>query len=99
MRAKHRLFQNDFAGAKEDFDAALAACDERAFGHLRGEIAREAFAVTIGNAGLNLQNDKRYHRQMLAFSEFSRTPPTYKHARSETRSCGKKRVYTWKSRG
>lgn len=83
LRAKHRLFQNDFAGAKADFDVALKACDERAFGSVRGEIAREAFAVTIGHAGLNLQNDKRYHRQMLAYCEFPDGAPTFEDAATE----------------
>lgn len=83
LRAKHRLAQNDFAAAKAYFDAALNACDERAFGSVRGEIAREAFAVTIGHAGLNLQNDKRYHRQMLAYSEFPDGAPTFEDAAAE----------------
>lgn len=83
LRAKHRLFQNNVAGAKADFDAALKACGERAFGPVRGEIAREAFAVTIGDAGLNLQNDQRYHRQMLAYCEFTDKPPTFENAAAE----------------
>ena len=83
LRAKHRLFQNDLAGAKADFDAALDACDERAFGPVRGEIAREAFAVTIAHAGLNPQNDKGYHRQMLAYSEFPNGWPTFEDAAAE----------------
>ncbi len=83
LRAKHRLAQNDFAGAKADFDAALKACDDRAFGSLRGKIAHEAFAVTIGHAGLNPQNDKRYHRQMIAYSEFPDGAPTFEDAAVE----------------
>lgn len=83
LRAKHRLAKSDLAGAKVDFDAALKACDERAFGSVRGEIAREAFAVTIGHAGLNPQNDKRYHRQMLAYCEFPDGAPTFEDAAAE----------------
>lgn len=83
LRAKHRLFQNEFADAKEDLDAALDACRERAFGSVHGEIAREAFAVTIGHAGLNPKNDRRYHRQMLAYGDFPEGVPSFEDAASE----------------
>ena len=68
LRAKHRLMQNDFKEAAQDFDAALKACSERNFGAVRGEIARDGFATAIANSGkTNAQNQERYHRDMIQY--------------------------------
>lgn len=75
--AKHRLARNDFAGACADFRLALDACSERSFGGLRGEIARDAFAVEVAENGFSPKvgkNQKEYHRNMLAHGMFPDGP-------------------------
>jgi len=70
FRAKHRLMQNDFAGASEGFKAALKACSERGFGELRGEIARDAFAVEVAENGLEPKKQEKYYRNMIDYGMF-----------------------------
>ena len=67
LRAKHRLMQNDFKGAAKDFKDALAACAERGFGAVRGEIARDGFATQIAIEGFIRENQEGYYRSMLWF--------------------------------
>lgn len=69
MRAKHRLFQNDFPGAIRDFKAALKACSEGGFGGLRGKIAREGFATELIENGFIPENHEIYYRNLLAFTQ------------------------------
>lgn len=77
LRAKHRLMQNDFKGAAQDFDASLEACSERNFGAVRGEIARDGFATAIANSGTtNAQNHERYYRDMLQYGMFTGGQPS-----------------------
>lgn len=73
FRAKHRLAQNDFTGACADFRLALDACSERSFGGLRGEVARDGFAVEVAENGFSPKvgkSQKEYHRNMLAYGMF-----------------------------
>ena len=70
LRAKHRLMQNDFKGASEDFKAALAACAERGFGGVRGEISRDGFAVRIAVEGFIPKEQEAYYRGMLWYGMF-----------------------------
>lgn len=77
FRAKHRLAQNDFTGACADFRLALDACSERSFGGLRGEVARDGFAVEVAENGFSPKvgkNQKEYHRNMLAYGMFPDGP-------------------------
>lgn len=67
FRAKHHLFQNDFTAAIQDFKAALKACSERAFGGLRGEIARDGFATELAEHGFIPQNQEIYYRNLIAY--------------------------------
>lgn len=83
FRAKHWLFQNDFGAASKDFDAALVACSERAFGNLRGDIARDAFATAIVINGFIPQNQERYYRNFLGYVEFSHGAPSFEDAATE----------------
>lgn len=46
-KAKHHLAVNDFEEARKLFNAALDACQARNYGPIRGEIARDAFAVVV----------------------------------------------------
>lgn len=68
-KAKHALASNDFAAAHKLFNAALAACQVRNYGPMRGEIARDAFAVVVERppVGFSLGNYENYLRNMLAF--------------------------------
>jgi len=69
LRAKHNLFQNDFEDAIKDFRAALDACSERAFGGLRGEIARDGFASELIANGFIPQNQEVYYRNIIGYME------------------------------
>ncbi len=80
FRAKHQLFQNDFSAASKSFKAALDACSERAFGGLRGEIARDGFATAIAFEGFNPQNQEHYYRNLLGYTEFPLGAPSYQDA-------------------
>lgn len=70
FRAKHRLMQNDFLGAREDFLAALRACSERSFGGLRGEIARDGLAAEIAEYGFVPMDQETYYRNMIGYGMF-----------------------------
>jgi hypothetical protein len=83
LRAKHRLLQNDFDGAIADFKAALAACKERAFGTLRGEIAKEGWAAEISMNGFIPQNQEPYYRNMMHYMEFPKGAPSFEDAATE----------------
>jgi hypothetical protein len=72
--AKHKLFQNDLKGAVVDFKQALEACEERAFGGLRGEIARDGFAAELVLNGFIPNNQEIYYRNMLAYMEWPNGP-------------------------
>lgn len=83
LRAKHRLFQNEFALAEKDFKAALDACSDRGFGGLRGEIARDALATAIAQEGFIAQTQQGYYRNMLGYMEFPRGTPSFEDAATE----------------
>lgn len=65
-KAKHMLACNDFEGAEKLFREALDAGLERNFGTLRGEIARDCFALAVANSKLIANNHEKYYREMLA---------------------------------
>lgn len=77
FRAKHHLFQNQFGAAMKHFNDALEACSEKAFGPLRGEVAKEAFATEIAEAGFIPQNQERYYRNVLAYTDFHSDFPSF----------------------
>jgi hypothetical protein len=68
-KARHHLAANEFEAARKLFDAALVACQVRNYGPVRGEIARDAFAVVVERppVGFSLGNYEGYMRNMLAF--------------------------------
>ncbi len=80
VRAKHGLMQNRFDDAKRDFNAALAACLERNFGILRGEVARDALAVAIFHEGFIPQNHEIYYRDMLQHGMFPEGAASFEDA-------------------
>lgn len=65
-KAKHLLACNDFKGAGKLFREALEAGLERNYGPLRGEVARDAFAVEVADGKLIKNNHEKYYREMLA---------------------------------
>lgn len=65
-KAKHYLASNDFIGAGELFKEALEATKDRNFGPVRGEVARDCFAVELANRKLNVNNHEKYYREILA---------------------------------
>jgi hypothetical protein len=69
-QAKHLLAQNEFEAALPLFRQALAACSERNFGKLRGEIARDTLALEVADQCLIPGNHEKYFRNMLAFGMF-----------------------------
>lgn len=74
LRAKHRLMQNDFEGARVEFKDALAACSKRNFGPLRGEVARDGWATEMASVGFIPNNQEIYYRHMLMHGMFSEEP-------------------------
>ncbi|MCB4361439.1 ankyrin repeat domain-containing protein [Quatrionicoccus australiensis] len=83
FRAKHALFESRAAEAEKDFKAALEACSERAYGGLRGEIARDGFATAIVRGAFNPKNHAPYYRNMLHFMEFPNGVPSFEDAATE----------------
>lgn len=83
LRAKHNLFQNNFNDAIKDFKAALGACSKRAFGSLRGEIARDGFASELAENGFVPQNQEVYYRNMIGYMEFPDGAPSFEDAAVE----------------
>lgn len=84
-KAKHLLAQNDFVGAVKLFREALEAAKERNFGPVRGEVARDCFAVELANRKLTVNNHEKYYREMLAggiLDENEKIPPIEEVARS-----------------
>ena len=80
FKAKHALYENRLDDAETLFKAALAACSERAFGDLRGEIARDGFALAIFRSALNRKNHEPYYRNMLHYMEFPGGVPSFEDA-------------------
>lgn len=65
-KAKHLLACNDFESAGKLFREALDAGFERNYGTLRGEVARDCFALAVANGKLIPNNHEKYYREMLA---------------------------------
>jgi hypothetical protein len=83
-KAKHLLACNDFAGAEKLFRDALEAGFERNYGTLRGEVARDCFALAVANGKLIINNHEKYYREMLAggmMAECDEIPPIEETAR------------------
>lgn len=65
-QAKHHLAQNDFKSATSLLRDALEASAERNCGSMRGEIARDYFAVSLVNRRLTPRDHEKPFRHMLA---------------------------------
>jgi hypothetical protein len=73
--AKHHLFCNHFEEAEKLFRHALEACRVRNYGKLRGEIARDAFAVAVSNQRLIPENHEKYYRNLINFLDIKGEVP------------------------
>lgn len=69
--AKHHLAFNDFENARRLFKEALEACKKNGFGSLRGEVARDGFALVVEQppTKFDLNNYEYYFRNVLAYGE------------------------------
>ncbi len=65
-KAKHLLASNQFEDAAKCFREALDAVNERNYGPMRGEIAKDAFALSVANQKLIHNNHEKFYREMLA---------------------------------
>lgn len=65
--AKHYLFKNDFEKALKLFKDARDDCYERSFGDLRGQIARDSFAIEVANRMLIPNNHESYYRNIVFY--------------------------------
>lgn len=65
-KAKHLLASNKFEDAAKCFREALEAVNDRNFGPMRGEIAKDAFALSVANQKLIHNNHEKFYREMLA---------------------------------
>ncbi|MCC5853719.1 MAG: ankyrin repeat domain-containing protein [Alkalimonas sp.] len=65
-KAKHLLACNKFEDAGKYFREALDAVNDRNYGRMRGEIARDAFALAVANQKLIHNNHEKFYREMLA---------------------------------
>lgn len=83
-KAKHLLACNDFDGAVKLFKVALEDGLKRNYGPLRGEVARDCWAVELANQKLIANNHETYYRAMLAggmMTECEEIPPLEETAR------------------
>lgn len=83
-KAKHLLACNEFKEAVQLFKAALDEGLERNYGPLRGEVARDCWAVELANQKLIANNQETYYRVMLAggmMQEWDVIPPLEETAR------------------
>lgn len=83
-KAKHLLACNDFDEAVKLFKEALEDGLERNYGPLRGEVARDCWAVELANQKLIANNHETYYRAMLAggmMADCEEIPPLEETAR------------------
>lgn len=80
--AKHALSENRLGDAERHFKAALDACSERSFGGVRGEIAKDGFAVAIARTPLN-KNHQLYYKNMIHFTEHPTDALSFENAAAE----------------
>ena len=66
FEAKHLLALNDWPKALAKFREALDACSERSFGPLRGEIARDGWAVALAMGRFQVDQEN-FYRNMLDY--------------------------------
>ena len=75
-KAKHALFQNDFESAESYFREALEKCNDQNRGDIRGQIARDLFALSVANQRLIPENHEKYFRHALFSGIFDENDPS-----------------------
>jgi hypothetical protein len=78
-QAKHQLAMSEFENAETLFKAAFDACPKNAYGSMRGQIARDAFALAVAARPL-YPNDERYYRSALFYGQIEGASPTFEDA-------------------
>lgn len=61
----HHIAQNKFKDAEKLLKKAVDECKKVSFGSLRGELARDAFALAISNQKLIPNNHETYFKEMI----------------------------------
>lgn len=67
LNAYHYIAQNKLKEAEKLLKKAIEKCKENSFGSLRGELARDAFALAISNQKLIPNNHETYFKDMMFF--------------------------------
>lgn len=67
FKAKHALAQNDFQTAKLFFGEAFDDCFTRGYGTVRGEIARDTWALISAESPLRPEQQEQYYRNAVFF--------------------------------
>lgn len=65
FNAYHQIGKNNFKEAERLFNQAMDECKNFNFGPLRGELARDAFAIAISNQKLIPNNHEKYFRDII----------------------------------
>lgn len=63
--AYHHIAKNELKQAEKILKSAIKKCNERSYGSLKGELARNAFALAIANQKLIPENHETYFRDIL----------------------------------
>ena len=74
LEAKHLINSKSLKKAKQTFSAARKASMQGSFGRLRGEIARDLFALEMCLGKFNSQNHPSLYRDMVAYGMIERLP-------------------------
>ena len=67
LEGKHLINCNDFEGAITCFRGAETDCLNRNYARLRGQVAKDLFATEIANQRLNVNNHRKYYRDIINF--------------------------------
>ncbi|WHR53210.1 ankyrin repeat domain-containing protein [Vibrio furnissii] len=73
FEAFHFIAQNKLSDAEKNFNLAIDECKKYSFGKLRGDLARDAFALAIANQKLIPNNHEKYFRDMIHWGNLDGT--------------------------
>ncbi|WP_248380999.1 ankyrin repeat domain-containing protein [Vibrio cholerae] len=73
FEAFHFIAQNKLSDAEKNFNIAIDECKKYSFGKLRGDLARDAFALAIANQKLIPNNHEKYFRDMIHWGNLDGT--------------------------
>ncbi|OEE36951.1 ankryin [Vibrio genomosp. F10 str. ZF-129] len=73
FEAFHFIAQNKLSDAEKNLNIAIDECKKYSFGKLRGDLARDAFALAIANQKLIPNNHEKYFRDMIHWGNLDGT--------------------------